>query len=34
MILIDGALRLLFSDLAGPVNIGNPYECPSWSWPS
>ncbi len=24
--LIDGALRLLFSDLAGPVNIGNPYE--------
>jgi UDPglucose 6-dehydrogenase len=24
--LVDGALRLLFSDLAGPVNIGNPYE--------
>jgi UDPglucose 6-dehydrogenase len=24
--LIDGALRLLFSDLAGPVNIGNPHE--------
>ena len=24
--LIDGALRLLFSDLAGPVNIGNPKE--------
>jgi nucleotide sugar dehydrogenase len=24
--LIDGALRLLFSDLSGPVNIGNPHE--------
>jgi nucleotide sugar dehydrogenase len=24
--LIDGAVRLLFSDLAGPVNIGNPHE--------
>lgn len=24
--LIDGALRLLFSELAGPVNIGNPHE--------
>ncbi len=24
--LVDGALRLLFSDLVGPVNIGNPYE--------
>jgi UDPglucose 6-dehydrogenase len=24
--LIDGALRLLFSDLSGPVNIGNPNE--------
>ena len=24
--LVDGALRLLFSDLAGPVNIGNPVE--------
>jgi nucleotide sugar dehydrogenase len=24
--LVDGALRLLFSDLAGPVNIGNPLE--------
>lgn len=24
--LIDGALRLLFSDLTGPVNIGNPKE--------
>jgi nucleotide sugar dehydrogenase len=24
--LVDGALRLLFSDLAGPVNIGNPCE--------
>lgn len=24
--LIDGALRLLFSDLPGPVNIGNPHE--------
>lgn len=24
--LIEGALRLLFSDLAGPVNIGNPHE--------
>ncbi|WP_422741869.1 UDP-glucuronate decarboxylase [Mycobacterium sp. WMMD1722] len=24
--LVDGALRLLFSDLAGPVNIGNPRE--------
>jgi nucleotide sugar dehydrogenase len=24
--LVEGALRLLFSDLAGPVNIGNPYE--------
>ncbi|ORA68763.1 nucleotide sugar dehydrogenase [Mycolicibacterium elephantis] len=24
--LVDGALRLLFSDLAGPVNIGNPHE--------
>ncbi|MDQ1320567.1 MAG: UDPglucose 6-dehydrogenase, partial [Actinomycetota bacterium] len=24
--LVDGALRLLFSDLAGPVNIGNPNE--------
>lgn len=24
--LIDGALKLLFSDLAGPVNIGNPNE--------
>ena len=24
--LVDGAIRLLFSDLAGPVNIGNPYE--------
>ncbi len=24
--LVDGALRLLFSDLAGPVNMGNPHE--------
>lgn len=24
--LVEGALRLLFSDLAGPVNVGNPYE--------
>jgi UDPglucose 6-dehydrogenase len=24
--LIEGAMRLLFSDLAGPVNIGNPHE--------
>jgi UDPglucose 6-dehydrogenase len=24
--LVEGAMRLLFSDLAGPVNIGNPYE--------
>lgn len=24
--LVDGALRLLFSDVAGPVNIGNPHE--------
>ncbi len=24
--LVEGALRLLFSDLSGPVNIGNPYE--------
>jgi len=24
--LVDGALRLLFSDLTGPVNIGNPHE--------
>lgn len=24
--LVDGALRLLFSDLAGPVNVGNPNE--------
>lgn len=24
--LVDGALRLLFSDLAGPVNVGNPHE--------
>jgi nucleotide sugar dehydrogenase len=24
--LVDGALRLLFSDLSGPVNIGNPHE--------
>lgn len=24
--LVDGALKLLFSDLAGPVNIGNPHE--------
>jgi len=24
--LVDGALRLLFSDLPGPVNIGNPHE--------
>ena len=24
--LIEGIVRLLFSDLAGPVNIGNPYE--------
>jgi len=24
--LVEGALRLLFSDLAGPVNIGNPQE--------
>ena len=24
--LVDGALRLLFSDLAGPINIGNPHE--------
>jgi nucleotide sugar dehydrogenase len=24
--LVDGALRLLFSELAGPVNIGNPHE--------
>lgn len=24
--LIDGALRLLFSDLTGPVNVGNPHE--------
>ncbi|MCV7345435.1 UDP-glucuronate decarboxylase [Mycolicibacterium rhodesiae] len=24
--LVEGALRLLFSDLAGPVNIGNPHE--------
>lgn len=24
--LVDGALRLLFSDLSGPVNIGNPQE--------
>ena len=26
--LVEGALRLLFSDLAGPVNIGNPHEMP------
>jgi UDPglucose 6-dehydrogenase len=24
--LVDGALKLLFSDVAGPVNIGNPHE--------
>jgi UDPglucose 6-dehydrogenase len=24
--LVDGAVRLLFSDLCGPVNIGNPHE--------
>jgi UDPglucose 6-dehydrogenase len=24
--LVEGALRLLFSDLSGPVNIGNPHE--------
>ena len=24
--LVDGAMRLLFSDLAGPVNIGSPHE--------
>ncbi|OBB57168.1 nucleotide sugar dehydrogenase [Mycobacterium sp. 852013-51886_SCH5428379] len=24
--LVEGALKLLFSDLAGPVNIGNPHE--------
>ena len=24
--LVEGALRLLFSDLTGPVNIGNPHE--------
>ena len=24
--LVDGVLRLLFSDLSGPVNIGNPHE--------
>jgi UDPglucose 6-dehydrogenase len=24
--LVEGALRLLFSDLAGPINIGNPHE--------
>ncbi|HEX3620729.1 MAG TPA: UDP-glucuronic acid decarboxylase family protein, partial [Acidimicrobiales bacterium] len=24
--LVEGALRLLFSDLAGPVNMGNPHE--------
>jgi hypothetical protein len=24
--LIEGIVRLLFSDLAGPVNVGNPYE--------
>lgn len=24
--LVDGAIRLLFSDLAGPVNVGNPHE--------
>lgn len=24
--LVEGALRLLFSDLAGPVNVGNPHE--------
>ena len=24
--LVEGALRLLFSGLAGPVNIGNPHE--------
>ncbi|MDQ1711877.1 MAG: dTDP-glucose 4,6-dehydratase [Frankiaceae bacterium] len=24
--LIEGVVRLLFSDLAGPVNVGNPYE--------
>lgn len=24
--LVEGAVRLLFSDLAGPVNIGNPHE--------
>ncbi|WP_432790901.1 NAD-dependent epimerase/dehydratase family protein [Mycolicibacterium sp. ELW1-p] len=24
--LVEGAIRLLFSDLAGPVNIGNPHE--------
>jgi UDPglucose 6-dehydrogenase len=24
--LVEGALRLLFSDLPGPVNVGNPYE--------
>lgn len=24
--LVDGALRLLFSDLSGPINIGNPHE--------
>ncbi|MGE2689151.1 UDP-glucuronate decarboxylase [Mycolicibacterium pulveris] len=24
--LVDGALRLLFSDLVGPINIGNPHE--------
>ncbi|MBX7435465.1 nucleotide sugar dehydrogenase [Mycobacterium sp. Y57] len=26
--LVEGALRLLFSDLTGPVNIGNPQEMP------
>jgi len=26
--LIDGAVRLLFSGLSGPVNIGNPHEMP------
>jgi UDPglucose 6-dehydrogenase len=24
--LVEGAMRLLFSDLAGPVNVGNPHE--------
>lgn len=24
--LVEGALRLLFSDLAGPINVGNPHE--------